>query len=133
MEIKQSDRENNLAWNYLKKYIQYASLNVLGMLGLSCYILADTFFISKGLGANGLTALNLAIPVYNVVHGSSLMLGIGGATKYTIHRSRKEATKANAVFTNVMALTLIMALLFLSLGIFGSEYITAFLLSLIHI
>ena len=46
----------------LKDFIRYSSLNVLGMLGLSCYILADTFFISKALGANGLTALNLAIP-----------------------------------------------------------------------
>lgn len=34
----------------------------MGMIGLSCYILADTFFVSKGLGTNGLTALNLAIP-----------------------------------------------------------------------
>ena len=47
----------------LNDFIKYASLNVLGMIGLSCYILADTFFISKGLGADGLTALNLAIPV----------------------------------------------------------------------
>jgi hypothetical protein len=30
------------------------------MIGLSCYILADTFFVSKDLGADGLTALNLA-------------------------------------------------------------------------
>ena len=43
-----------------KRYAQYVSLNVLGMLGLSCYILADTFFVSKGLGANGLTALKLS-------------------------------------------------------------------------
>lgn len=46
-----------------KEFAKYTSLNVLGMVGLSCYILADTFFISKGLGANGLAALNLAIPI----------------------------------------------------------------------
>ena len=60
----------------LNDFIKYASLNVLGMIGLSCYILADTFFISKGLGADGLTALNLAIPVYSFIHGSGLMIGI---------------------------------------------------------
>ena len=37
-----------------REFARYASMNVLGMLGLSCYILADTFFISKGLGADGL-------------------------------------------------------------------------------
>lgn len=46
-----------------KQFARYSSLNVFGMLALSCYILADTFFVSKGLGADGLTALNLAIPI----------------------------------------------------------------------
>lgn len=45
-----------------REFARYTSLNVLGMLGLSCYILADTFFVSAGLGAKGLAALNLAIP-----------------------------------------------------------------------
>ena len=45
----------------LGQFAKYTSLNVAGMIGLSCYILADTFFISKGLGADGLAALNLAI------------------------------------------------------------------------
>lgn len=52
-----------------KEFLRYVTLNVCGMLGLSCYILADTFFVSGGLGANGLTALNLAIPVYSFVNG----------------------------------------------------------------
>ena len=64
----------------LKEFVKYSSLNVLGMIGLSCYILADTFFVSKGLGTAGLAALNLAIPVYSLIHGSGLMLGMGGAT-----------------------------------------------------
>ena len=39
-----------------KEFFKYVILNICGMIGLSCYILADTFFISNGLGANGLTA-----------------------------------------------------------------------------
>ena len=56
-----------------QEFIRYTFLNVMGMIGLSCYILADTFFISKGLGANGLAALNLAIPVYSFINGSGLL------------------------------------------------------------
>lgn len=41
---------------------RYTTLSILGTLGVSCYILADTFFVSAGLGAKGLAALNLAIP-----------------------------------------------------------------------
>ena len=77
----------------LKEFSRYCTLNVLGMIGLSCYILADTFFVSKGLGRNGLTALNLAIPVYSFIHGSGLMLGIGGATKYSILKTSESDPK----------------------------------------
>ena len=48
--------------NILKDFSKYVSLNILGMIGLSCYILADTFFVSKALGANGIAALNFSIP-----------------------------------------------------------------------
>ena len=34
--------------SHLRDFARYASLNVLGMIGVSCYILADTFFVAKG-------------------------------------------------------------------------------------
>ena len=33
-----------------REFFRYTSQNMLGMMGLSCYILADTYFISQGLG-----------------------------------------------------------------------------------
>ena len=47
-----------------KKFVKYVSQNMLGMLGMSLYILVDTFFISKAVGADGITALNLVLPIY---------------------------------------------------------------------
>ena len=70
------------------------------MLGLSCYILADTFFVAKGLGSNGLAALNLAIPIYSFIHGSGLMLGIGGATRYSIAKSQGQTDRMNLIFSH---------------------------------
>lgn len=113
--------------NYRKEFIKYAALNMLGMLGLSCYILADTFFISKGLGANGLTALNLAIPVYSFIHGSGLMFAMGGATKFTIFKSQKKPDEMNRVFTNTICLTLFLAVCFILSGLFLSGTITRLL------
>lgn len=68
---------------YFSTFFRYVIMNVWGMVGLSCYILADTFFIAKGLGSDGLPALNLAIPVYSFVHGIGLMFGMGGAVMAT--------------------------------------------------
>ncbi len=47
----------------IKKFLKYVAQSVAGMLGISVYILADTFFISKSAGADGLTVLNLELPV----------------------------------------------------------------------
>lgn len=33
--------------SHLRDFARYASLNVLGMIGVSCYILADTFFVAR--------------------------------------------------------------------------------------
>lgn len=74
--------------NCLKQYGKYTFLNVLGMIGLSCYILADTYFVALGLGSSGLAALNLAIPVYSLIHGTGMMLGMGGATRYSMAKAR---------------------------------------------
>ena len=108
----------------LNYFIKYASLNVLGMIGLSCYILADTFFISKGLGADGLTALNLAIPVYSFIHGSGLMIGMGGGTRYSILKSQNRQKDMNQVFTNAAVAFLLPALFFFCAGLFFSAPLT---------
>lgn len=50
--------------NILKDFSKYVSFNILGQIAYSCYTLADTFFVSADLGTNGLTALNLAFPVF---------------------------------------------------------------------
>lgn len=84
----------------MRTFLRYASLNTLGMLGLSLYILADTFFIAADMGADGLAALNLAIPFYSLIHGTGLMLGTGGATRYTFLKEQGRHREADEVFTH---------------------------------
>lgn len=110
-----------------KDFIKYVSLNVLGQIAYSCYTLADTFFVSSSLGANGLTALNLAFPVFCLINGTGLMIGMGGGTRYSILKSRSEDNKAKQVFTNAVCLVVIFAALFLLAGLFFSEAIVKLL------
>ncbi len=113
--------------SYLKKFIRYASLSVLGTLGVSCYILADTFFVAKGLGTNGLAALNIAIPAYNFIHGCGLMFGMGGATKFSICKINKERRQTNRIFTNTVYLALLFGIVFALIGLFSSKQLALFL------
>ncbi len=110
-----------------KDFTKYVSLSVLGQIALSCYTLADTFFVSAKLGSNGLTALNLAFPIFCILNGTGLMIGMGGGTKYSIYRSREECDKANLVFTNALYIAAIFACVFVLAGVFLSSYIVKFL------
>ncbi len=104
----------------LRTFSRYASLNMLGMIGISCYILADTFFVSRGTGATGLAALNIAIPAYNLLNGLGLMTGVGGATQFSICRAQKDSQGADRAFTNAVFLGLGIGALFLLFGVFGA-------------
>lgn len=72
----------------LSKFLKYISHSVAAMVGLSVYILADTFFISVNSGANGLAVLNLILPIYVLIYAIGSMIGIGLATRYSIRKAR---------------------------------------------
>lgn len=101
-------------------FAKYVSLNVIGMIGLSCYIFADTFFVAQGIGPDGLTSLNLVIPIYSFINGVGLMFGMGGATRYVISRTE-------AVFTRSICYICFMACIFVLIGAFFSEGIVTLL------
>lgn len=111
----------------LKKFAKYVSLNILGMIGLSCYILADTFFISKALGANGLAALNFSISIYCIIQGLGLMIGIGGATRYTILSSKNRDKEAKKVFSNALTIGLIVSFILAIIGLIFSRKLSQIL------
>lgn len=110
--------------NTLQEFGKYVSQSVLSQLGVSCYILADTYFISKGVGANGLTALNLAIPVFSVMNGCGFILGIGSGTKYGIMRGTGNEKRGDLLFTSSMSVVIITSLLFMLIGLLAADPIT---------
>ena len=73
--------------NIKMDFLKYTSLNIVAMLGVSLYILADTYFIAKALGATGLAALNFAIVIFMIMQGIGIMTGIGGAIDFGIRKS----------------------------------------------
>lgn len=110
-----------------QEFLRYTIFSVLGTLGISCYILADTYFIAKGLGSQGLAALNLAIPVYNLIYGSGLMFGMGGATMFSICSGRGEEGTADVIYSNILILALGVSFLFFGIGLFGAVPLAVFL------
>lgn len=105
----------------LHEFIHYISLSIIGTVGVSCYILADTWFIAGGLGSTGLAALNLAIPVYSLLCGVGMMLGMGGATQYTLAAAGQDRKKTSRVWTTTLVLGLLFSVPFVLTGLFGAD------------
>ena len=101
----------------LRTFARYAAPGILGQVGISCYILADTFFVSRGTGAIGLAALNIALPLYNLMNGIGLMIGVGSATHFTICRAQHQQRDADRTFTHAVGLGLAAGVFFLLLGL----------------
>ena len=110
--------------NTLQEFGKYVSQSVLSQLGVSCYILADTYFISKGVGADGLTALNLAIPVFSVMNGCDFMLGIGSGTKYGIMKGTGNEKRGDVLFTSSLCVVTVLAVIFMLIGLLAADPIT---------
>ncbi|MCR5706991.1 MAG: MATE family efflux transporter [Ruminococcus sp.] len=105
-------------------FFRYIFANIISSIGVSVYILIDTFFISKGLGADGLAALNLSLPVFSFLNGFGLMLGMGGGSIFSMLYCRTERRETDRVFTNAFFCLVLIAVLFEAAGLFLSGQIT---------
>ena len=103
----------------LKQFTKYVLQSVAGMVGISVYILADTFFISLHSGANGLAVLNLILPVFGLVYAIGAMIGIGSATRYRISKAKGEPV--DFYFTQSVLFSVLCSIPFIFIGIFLPE------------
>jgi len=110
--------------NVTKQFVKYVSQNIFGMLGISCYIIADTFFIAQAAGADGITVLNLALPIYNLIFAIGSMVGVGAATRFAILRAQKEK-QAEHYFSNAVSSVCLISIVFILAGIFIPDKILA--------
>lgn len=99
-----------------KLYLKYFFPTVGAALVTSIYILFDTIFIGQGVGAEGLAALNIVLPIYSIVFGTGYLLGIGGSTVLGIERGRGHEKKAHKIFTLSIIMAVASALMFFIIG-----------------
>ena len=109
----------------LKRFSKYVCQSVAGMIGISVYILADTFFISFYSGADGLAVLNMILPVFGMMYAIGSMIGIGSATRYGISKAKGE--ESDHYFTQSVSWTLLFSIPFVLTGIFVPDKFLALL------
>ena len=100
-----------------RQFFRYVSQNIFGLLGTSCYILADTYFIAQAAGTNGVALLNLCLPIYNLIFAIGSMIGLGAATRYAILRAQAD-DRAQRYFSNAIFCACLASVPFLLAGLF---------------
>ena len=109
-----------------RQFFRYVFQNVAGMIGVSVYILADTYFISVCAGADGITVLNLVLPIFGVIFAIGAMLGVGAATRYSIGKAQGQK-EVDFYFTQTIMWDIIFSIPFVLLGVFVPEYVLKFM------
>ena len=91
-----------------KLLFKYAIPSIMGMLIISLYTVVDGIFIGMSVGANGLAAINIAMPLMGMIMSVGFMFAIGGGTQIIIELGRDNKKKASGILT----LTLLMGSIF---------------------
>ncbi len=80
-----------------KLFFHYLLPAISGTMVTSIYILADTIIIGKGIGTEAMAALNIVLPVFNLVFGTGLLFGVGGSVLMSISRGRGEEKRVSSI------------------------------------
>lgn len=117
----QATKENKMGVMPINKLIISMSLPIMiSMLVQALYNIVDSIFVAK-LSENALTAVSMAFPIQNllVAVGAGTAVGVNALLSRAL--GAKDFGKVNKIAENAVFLTILSYLLFLLLGLFGSE------------
>lgn len=104
-----------------KKVMQYVIPTMLSNVCFFLFTVVDGIFVGRGVGTNGLGAVNLVLPFVLVVNALFMLVNIGGATIFAICLGRGEKEEANQVFRHGMIMLGIVSTVLSVLGTFFAE------------
>ena len=83
--------------------LKFAAPSIIMMMFMSLYTIIDGIFISRFVGSNALSSLNIVYPIINIVFAIGTMLGTGGnaiISRYMGEGKNKEAKECMTQFAH---------------------------------
>ncbi len=88
---------------------------LLGALSICAVTAIDGIFIGHGVGADGIAAVNIVVPIYQIMAGFGLMVGVGCSVATSIHLSQNNIKAARLNVTQaILIASLIVTILALA-------------------
>ena len=78
---------------------------LLGSIAMSAVSTIDGIFVGHGVGADGVAAVNIVVPIYQLIAGLGLMIGSGCSIVSTIHLSYQKQKVARINITQALVIS----------------------------
>ncbi|MEG1580085.1 MAG: MATE family efflux transporter [Bacteroidaceae bacterium] len=100
---------------------------LLGMVFTVVLNLTDGIFVGRGVGSDGLAAVNIVAPLFLITTGLGLMFGVGASVVASIHLSQGRAKAANINVTQAFLVSSIIMIVLTALAMtFCAELVRFF-------
>lgn len=85
-----------------KLFFSYLLPSISSTLVTSIYIFVDTVMIGKGVGEDGIAALNIILPVFGVLYGLGVLFGVGGGVLMSVANGAGNHEEAHGYFSSAL-------------------------------
>lgn len=101
--------------------LKFAAPSIVMMVFMSLYTIVDGIFVSRFLGSNALSSVNIVYPVINVAIAISTMLGTGGSAIISKYMGEGKNKRAGEALTQFVLLAILLGF---GLLIFSELFLT---------
>ena len=92
-------------------YIKYLLPTICAMVFNAIYIITDTLMIGKGIGEEGLVALNLLLPIFSAYFGIGYLFGVGGSVLLSVAKGKKDEGEQKRIFSTTVTVAAVTGVL----------------------
>ncbi len=110
-----------------QQFVKYVVPSVIAMFVQAFYVVLNGIIAGQGIGEIALGAVNIVLPFSMITIALAMLIGIGGANVYSFYKGKGEAEKANNIFCQCLALSVIIGIALALAGFVFRENLALFL------
>ena len=110
-----------------RKLLRFTLPSIVMNMFASLYIIVDGYFVADFVGKTEFAAVNLIMPVLNIMGTLGYMFGVGGSALIAKTLGEKKGEKANSLFSMIVLTSAILGFLMMVPGFIIMPQITALL------
>ena len=92
-------------------YAKYLLPTICAMVFNAVYIITDTIMVGKGIGEDGLVALNLLLPIFSMYFGVGYLFGVGGSVLLSVAKGKKDVDEQKKIFSTTIVISVFIGII----------------------